>query len=108
MSQGSSLSTAEQMPRDLALAPPLVDAAAFKPVELAQRWRTDLDTIYALIRSRKLVAFDVSARGSKRPCYRVSAAEVERFEQGKPAAPAGRPRRNARRETRPADWVEFV
>ena len=85
-----------------------LSAAAFKPVELAQRWRTDLDTIYALIRSRKLAAFDVSVPSSKRRSYRISAAEVERFEQGKPASPPGRPRRKARRETRPADWVEFV
>lgn len=86
-----------------------LSAAAFKPIELAQRWRTDLDTVYALIKSRKLAAFDVSAPGAKRPSYRISAAEVERFEQGRPPAPPGRPeRKKARRETRPADWIEFV
>ena len=86
----------------------MISPSTYLARELAERWRMDLDSVYALIKSGKLAAFDVSAPGSKRPSYRISAAEVERFEQGKPAAPPGRPRRKARRETRPAGWVEFV
>ena len=84
-------------------------ATVLLPRELAERWRMDLDSVYTLIKSRKLAAFDVSAPGSRRPSYRISAAEVERFEAGRPASPPGPPRRKrSRPERRPDGWIEFV
>lgn len=44
MLQSSPPSSSEQTPRDLGPAPLPANAAAFKPVELAHRWRSDLDT----------------------------------------------------------------
>ena len=51
-------------------------AAVFTIPELAKRWKVDRHTITAAIRRRELAAFRVGSRQ-----YRVSEAEVLRFEQ---------------------------
>lgn len=49
--------------------------AFFTIDELAERWRCQRNTVAAAIRAGRLQAFKVNARR-----YRISAAEVERFE----------------------------
>ena len=57
--------------------------SAFTPTDLSIRFKCDIDSVYALIHSGKLSAFDISKPGSKRATWRISAAAVSDFERGK-------------------------
>jgi hypothetical protein len=71
----------------------------FVPRELAARWGVCVDKVLNFIRSGELRAFNVASKTSKRPRYRISVAEVERFEQETRAAasPAQKPPEAPRR-----------
>jgi hypothetical protein len=85
----------------------------FVPRELATRWGVCIDKVLNFIRSGELRAFNVASKISKRPRYRISMAEVERFEQETRAAaspaqtPPEVPRRRNAVETRPAPKTYF-
>lgn len=55
--------------------------ATLSPRALAARWGVCVDKVLNFIRSGELRAFNVASTTSKRPRYRISMAEVERFEQ---------------------------
>jgi len=55
-------------------------ASHFVPRELATRWGVCVDKVLNFIRSGELQAFNVASKTSKRPRYRISISEVERFE----------------------------
>lgn len=61
-------------------------AGHFVPRELATRWGVCVDKVLNFIRSGELQAFNVASKTSKRPRYRISISEVERFEQETRAA----------------------
>ena len=61
-------------------------AGHFVPRELAARWGVCVDKVLNFIRSGELQAFNVASKTSKRPRYRISISEVERFEQETRAA----------------------
>ena len=88
-------------------------SGCFVPRELAARWGVCVDKVLNFIRAGELRAFNLASKTSKRPRYRISVAEVERFEQETraAAAPAQTPpeaprRRNAVQAT-PAPKTYF-
>ena len=60
--------------------------ATLSPRALAARWSVCVDKVLNFIRSGELRAFNVASKTSKRPRYRISMSEVERFEQETRAA----------------------
>jgi hypothetical protein len=81
-------------------------ANAYTPTALAHRFGCDQDTIYSLIRSGRLQAFDISPAGSKRATWRISAAAVDDFERGESSIQPPKKRRRFRTENA-ADFVEY-
>ena len=55
----------------------------FSPKSLSEKWQCKRNHVLALIALGHLKAFNVCLQGtqSKRPVYRISAEEVERFER---------------------------
>jgi hypothetical protein len=73
----------------------------FRPRDLALRWGISVDKVLNFIRSGELRAFNVAAKNSKRPRYRIPLESVRQFEEQTraaavaeaPAAPASARRR---------------
>jgi len=73
----------------------------FRPRDLALRWGVCVDKVLNFIRSGELRAFNVAAKNSKRPRYRIPLESVRQFEEQTraaavaeaPAAPAPSRRR---------------
>jgi excisionase family DNA binding protein len=64
------------------------------PPELARYWRVSPDKVLALIKSGQLRAFNVAAKLSGRPRWRISEDAVLAFERARSAVPvpAAKPR----------------
>jgi hypothetical protein len=88
-------------------------SGCFVPRELAARWGVCVDKVLNFIRAGELRAFNLASKTSKRPRYRISVAEVERFEQetraaASPAqATSETPRRRNTTQARPAPKAYF-
>jgi hypothetical protein len=88
-------------------------STTLSPPELAARWHVCVDKVLNFIRSGELPAFNVASTNSKRPRYRISVAEIERFEQQTRAAaspgqkPPEAPRRRNATHSRPAPKTYF-
>lgn len=52
---------------------------AYTPEDLAARWQCHINTVYAMIRAKKIRAFRVGHQ------LRIAPAEVERYENGQTA-----------------------
>ena len=75
-------------------------ASCFTPVSLARRWRCRPSKVRDYLKRGLLIGFLLSdGRGT----VRITPEEVERFEQGRPAAQT-KPKR--KRPQRPAGWEE--
>ena len=59
----------------------------FRPRDLALRWGVCVDKVLNFIRSGELRAFNVAAKTSKRPRYRIPVESVRQFEEQTRAAP---------------------
>lgn len=76
---------------DVAVAPPSPrnrhgTADYFRPRDLALRWGVCIDKVLNFIRSGELRAFNVAAKSSKRPRYRIPLESVRQFEEQTRAA----------------------
>lgn len=60
----------------------------FRPRDLALRWGVCVDKVLNFIRSGELRAFNVAAKKSKRPRYRIPLESVRQFEEQTRAAAA--------------------
>lgn len=86
----------------------------FVPRALAKRWSVCVDKVLNFIRSGELRAFNVAAKNSKRPRYRIPLESVRQFEEQTraaavpeaPAAPAPT-RRRKRTPTTPTRRTYF-
>jgi excisionase family DNA binding protein len=77
------------------------------PPEVAKRLRVSPERVIAWIRSGRLAAVNVGS-GPKRPRYRVAQEAVDALLRSLAVAPhTPRPTR-ARRQRRPATWIEYV
>lgn len=86
----------------------------FRPRDLALRWGVCVDKVLNFIRSGELRAFNVAAKKSKRPQYRIPLESVRHFEeQTRAAAPPEPPadpapsRRRKSKSTAPAGRTYF-
>lgn len=104
---------------DVAVAPPSPrnrrgTADYFRPRDLALRWGVCVDKVLNFIRSGELRAFNVAAKNSRRPRYRIPVESVQQFEDQTraaavpeaPAAPAP-PRRRKRVPATPTRRTYF-
>jgi hypothetical protein len=76
---------------DVAVAPPSPrnrrgTADYFRPRDLALRWGVCVDKVLNFIRSGELRAFNVAAKNSRRPRYRIPVESVRQFEEQTRAA----------------------
>jgi excisionase family DNA binding protein len=81
-------------------------ANAYTVTALAHRFGCDKDTIYALIRSGRLPAFNIAKPGSKRATWRVSASAVDDFDRGQTTTKPPTKRRKSRAK-QAADFVRY-
>jgi hypothetical protein len=84
----------------------------FRPRELALRWGVCVDKVLNFIRSGELRAFNVAAKKSKRPRYRIPLESVRQFEEqtraaAVPEAPAAPAPRRKRAPATPARRTYF-
>jgi hypothetical protein len=84
--------------------PLLPPAAGFTVAALARRWRVGQSKIRDFLRRGELVGFSVAANPAGKPQWRVSVAEVEKFEQRRTSAPPPRPARRRRKRTTTIDF----
>ena len=87
-------------------------ADCFRPRDLALRWGVCVDKVLNFIRSGELRAFNVAAKNSKRPRYRIPLESVRQFEEqtraaAVPEAPAAPARRRKRVPATPTRRTYF-
>jgi hypothetical protein len=75
----------------------VIAAAGFSVADLARRWKVGPDKIHGWLRRGELVGINVAANLSGRPLWRVTPAEVERFERRRTSAPPPKPQQRKRR-----------
>ena len=75
-------------PADSRILQPDRTSEYFVPRALAKRWSVCVDKVLNFIRSGELRAFNVAAKKSKRPRYRIPLESVRQFEEQTRAAAA--------------------
>jgi hypothetical protein len=62
-----------------------MSATVLTPQQLAERWQTDVKSIYALITKGEIPTVGPLAKGLRRSVYRIPIGYVESIEQGRVA-----------------------
>jgi len=84
------------------------DLVYLSPKQVARMWGISHDKVLAFIRTSELSAFNVAAKSSRRPRYKITLSAVKQFEEGHSGRdtakvqPASRRRRQRSRSTLPA------
>jgi excisionase family DNA binding protein len=81
-----------------------VNAIRLTPDQIAARWRCSRRTVERLVEAGRLRAFDIGA--GKRPRWRVTLDDLERFENERANTPAPKPRRVKRANDIPNYFAE--
>jgi len=72
-------------------------AHGYTVADLCRRWRCGAEKVYGFLRRAELVAVTIATNLCGRPQWRVTAAEVEKFERRRSSTPTPKPPRRRKK-----------